>query len=86
MRLPVRSIMDIQELEATRPGKGEIVVFDNERYVIEQVGHKYFVVHAVDNPASLRWLKHSQVIRWTPPDPSEMEDHEMKIPLIKRRD
>ncbi|WP_348269419.1 hypothetical protein P8936_11670 [Edaphobacter paludis] len=65
--------------------KGDIIAYDEETFIADEIGMKYIVCHSPDTPHVKRWLKHQQVCKWTPPDPSEMEDHEMKIPLIKGR-
>jgi hypothetical protein len=63
-------IPDLDELEAVRPRKGDLVSHgeDEELYVVDEIGMRFLVVHKQDNPKAQRWFKHHEVIRWTPPD------------------
>lgn len=84
MRLPEISTRIYEELEQLRPGKGDAISFEDEKYIVEEVGMKYYIVHREDNPASKQWLRHSQVFRWSEPLPSETEYRDWKTPLLIR--
>lgn len=84
MRLPTFGSRIYEELEQLRPGKGDAVSYDGEKYIVEEVGMKYYIVRREDNPNAKLWLRHSQVFRWSEPMPSETEHREWKTPLLIR--
>lgn len=63
-------IPDLDEMEAMRPRKGDIVAHgeDEELFIVEEVGMKFFVCRSLSNPKAQRWFKHFEVFKWTPPD------------------
>lgn len=67
MRLPPMSSRVVDLLEKSRPQTGDIVAtFDNERFIVEQVGMRYYVCTPVGRPnANKRWFRHSEVQKWT---------------------
>ena len=84
MRLPPMPQSFLAEIEEMRIKKGDVIEFEGEVYTVREVGLKYCICVLKSNPRVERWLKHAQALRWTPPSPEEMEDHEMRTPLIKR--
>jgi hypothetical protein len=74
----------VELLEKSRPGKGDAVVYEGEKYIIEECGMKYYIVHPEDKPASKQWLRHNQVFRWSEPMPSETADRDWRTPVLKR--
>jgi hypothetical protein len=84
MRLPEVSTRIYEELGQSPIGKGDVVSYEDEKYIVEEVGMKYYIVHREDNPRSKQWLRHNQVFRWSELMPSETEYREWKTPLLIR--
>lgn len=77
MRLPQMTSRIVDLLEQSRPRVGDVVAtFDGERFIVEQCGMKYFVVHVEDNPNAKRWFRHSEVRKLEPEDAAPARDEE----------
>jgi len=74
MHLPARSIPDLDELEAMRPKKGDVVAYGEDLFTVDEVGMKYVVCHSPDTPHMRHWFKHHEVIKWIPPDDQMTRD------------
>jgi len=84
MRLPTRQIPDLDELEALRIKKGDIIQYEDETFIADEIGMRYIVAHSPDAPHMRHWFKHQEVVKWFPPTPEEMPDREWRTPLLKR--
>jgi len=63
-------IPDLDELEAMRPRKGDIVCHgEDELFTVLEIGMRYLVCQPVGKPSADKLLfKHHEVCKWTPPD------------------
>ncbi len=68
MRLPPMPTSFIDEIEAMRIKKGDLIEFEGEVYTVRESGLKYCVCVLASNPKVERWIKHQQAYRWTPAD------------------
>lgn len=77
MRLVEISRLD--DVAALRPGKGDTVEdAQGNRYTVEQVGMKYFVLAPLDNPRMEVWVKHREVAKVLPSIPPAEDAYNLK--------
>ena len=84
MRLPAITER-AYELEKLRPGKGDAIAYQDEKYIIQECGLRYLVCHKADNPRIVQWVRQRDAVRWEEPLPvDEIADRDWRTPLLKR--
>lgn len=84
MRLPA-TIERAYELENLRPGKGDAIAYQDEKYIVNEVGMRYLICHKADNPRVIQWVRQRDAVRWEEPVPeNETVDRDWRTPLLLR--
>ena len=85
MRLPAISERIYNQLEKLRPGKGDAIAFEDDKYIVKECGLRYYVCYKADNPKVVQWVRQRDAVRWEEPVPeNETADRDWRTPLLKR--
>lgn len=84
MRLPAITER-IYGLEKLRPSKGDALAYEDEKYIVDEVGMRYLVCHKADNPKVIQWIRQREAVRWEEPLPEdEIADRDWRTPVLTR--
>jgi len=84
MRLPAITER-AYELEKLRPGKGDAIAYQDEKYIVQECGMRYYICVKADNPKVIQWVRQRDAVRWEEPVPDiETVDRDWRTPVLLR--